>query len=163
MPETSALDRYAQVEMNTGVDISILISGDAQSEVYASLANMFKNYNVALNEQIYNAMYLADSGFGSALVTGMSPAVALAGDFNPQDAACQYFEENQYKVGKDRVSKLKLNRGTISLEVPVTMTSIAIAGGDAGQPNTISVTLTFDGAPTISARPVSSGSGSSDS
>ena len=163
MADTTALERYANVEMNSGVDISILTSGSDPTEKYASLADMFKNYTVALNEQIYNAMYLADSGFGSALVTGMNPTVNLTGDFNPKDEACAYFEGIQYKVGADRVSKLKLNRGTISLTVPVTITSIAIAGGDAGQPNSISVTLTFDGEPTISTRPAnSSGSGSSD-
>lgn len=150
MAGSSALDRYAEVEMNAGVDISILTSGDAQTEVFASLADMFKNYNVNLNEQIYNAMYLADSGFGSALVTGMTPTVSLTGDFNPTDDACAYFEEIQYKTGKDRVSKLKLNRGNTALTVPVTITALAIAGGDAGQPNSISITLTFDGEPEIS-------------
>lgn len=150
MAGSSALDRYAEVEMNAGVDISILTSGDAQTEVYASLADMFKNYNVNLNEQIYNAMYLADSGFGSALVTGMTPTVSLTGDFNPTDDACAYFEDIQYKTGKDRVSKLKLNRGNTALVVPVTITALAIAGGDAGQPNSISITLTFDGEPTVS-------------
>ena len=152
MAGSSALDRYAEVEMNAGVDISILTSGDAQTEVYASLADMFKNYNVNLNEQIYNAMYLADSGFGSALVTGMTPTVSLTGDFNPTDDACAYFEDIQYKTGKDRVSKLKLNRGNTALVVPVTITALAIAGGDAGQPNSISITLTFDGEPTVSPR-----------
>lgn len=150
MAGSSALDRYAEVEMNAGVDISILTSGDAQTEVFASLADMFKNYNVNLNEQIYNAMYLADSGFGSALVTGMTPTVSLTGDFNPTDDACAYFEGIQYKTGKDRVSKLKLNRGNTALTVPVTITALAIAGGDAGQPNSISITLTFDGEPEIS-------------
>lgn len=148
MANSSALDRYAEVEMNAGVDISVLTSGSSETEVYASLADMFKNYTVALNEVIYNAMYLADSGFGSALVTGMNPTVSLTGDFNPKDDACIYLESVQYKVGKDRVTKIKLNRGNISLVVPVTITALAIVGGDAGQPNTISVTFTFDGMPT---------------
>ncbi len=121
-------------------------------EVYASLALLFKNYNMALNEQIYNAMYLADDGFGSSLVSGMSPTINLTGDFNPQDAACAYLESIQYKIGADRVSKIKLNRGTQALTCPVTLTSIAIAGGDAGQPNQISITIAFNGKPTVTPR-----------
>lgn len=153
MPDPTPIERYAGVEMNNGVDISILTSGDSESEVYASLALLFKNYNMALNEQIYNAMYLADDGFGSSLVSGMSPTISLTGDFNPSDAACAYFEGIQYKTGGDRVSKVKLNRGTQALVCPVTITTIAIAGGDAGQPCTISVTIAFNGKPTVTVRP----------
>ena len=163
MPDLTPMERFAGVEMNNGVDISILTSGDSQTEEYASLADMFKNYNVALNEQIYNAMYLADQGYGCAQVTGMSPTVGLTGDFNPNDPACAYLESIQYKTGADRVSKIKMNRGNQSLTCPVTLTSIAIAGGDAGQPNSVSVTIAFDGKPTVTDRPTNSGSGSGSS
>ena len=153
MPDTTPIERFAGVEMNNEVDISILTSGSSEAEVYASLALLFKNYNMALNETIYNAMYLADDGFGSSLVSGMAPTISLTGDFNPEDAACAYLESIQIKIGADRVSKIKLNRGTQALTCPVTLTSIAIAGGEAGQPNSISVTIAFNGKPTVTARP----------
>lgn len=143
---------YTAVTSPTGNPSTSNYYERSETGVYASLADLFKNYTVALNETVYNAMYLADDGFGSSLVSGMAPTINMTGDFNPQDPACAYLERIQYKIGADRVSMLKLNRGSLSLTCAVTLTSIAIAGGDAGQPNQISITIAFNGKPTVTPR-----------
>lgn len=149
----SNLERIQGVEMNNQVSIEINTTPGAESPTYASLADMFKSYNFNLNEQIYEAMYLADRGYGSSNVTGLKPVLTLTGDYNPNDPACKYLNEAQWKIGGGRVTDIKLTRGGQIITCSVTMTGIGIVGGESAAPNGVNLTLTFNGKPEVTTAP----------
>lgn len=144
------LERIMGIEMNNSVTIEINTTPSGGTATYASLCNMFKSYGLALNEQVYEAMYLADKGYGSSAVTGLKPVVSLTGDYNPDDPACQYLNKAQWEIGEGRVTDIKMTRGGQTITCPVTLTAIAIAGGESSSPNSVSVTMAFNGKPTVS-------------
>lgn len=144
------LERIMGIEMNNSVTIEINTTPGTEIATYASLCDMFKSYGLALNEQVYEAMYLADKGYGSSAVTGLKPVVSLTGDYNPDDPACQYLNKAQWEIGEGRVTDIKMTRGGQTITCPVTLTAIAIAGGESSSPNSVSVTMAFDGKPTVS-------------
>lgn len=145
----SNLERISGIEMNNQVSIEINTTPSASEGTYASLCDMFKSYGLALNEQIYEAMYLADSGYGSSAVTGMKPVLSLVGDYNPNDPACQYLNEAQWEIGLGRVTDIKLVRGGQEITCSVTMVGIGITGGESSQPNGVNLVLNFNGKPTV--------------
>lgn len=143
------LERIMGIEMNNQVDIEINTTPKEETGTYASLCDMFKNYGLALNEQIYEAMYLADRGYGSSAVTGLKPVLTLTGDYNPNDPACQYLNEAQWEIGDGRVTDIKLTRGGQIITCSVTMVGIGIVGGDSAAPNGVNLVLNFNGKPTV--------------
>ncbi|MBQ8903109.1 MAG: hypothetical protein IJY73_02265 [Oscillospiraceae bacterium] len=145
----SNLERIQGIEMNNQVGIEINTTPDAETGSYASLCDMFKSYGLALNEQIYEAMYLADQGYGSSSVTGLKPVLNLTGDYNPNDPACQYLNEAQWKIGKGRVTDIKLTRGGQVITCSATMVGIGIVGGESAAPNGVNLILNFNGKPTV--------------
>lgn len=142
-------DRIAGIDMNYNARVEINTTPTASSGTYVSLCNAFKNINMALNEVIFSTSYLADGGYSSSAVTGLQPKVTLNGEFNANDAACVYFNNMQWQTGKSRVTDIKMRRAGQQITVPVTMENITISGGDATAPNAISVTIAFNGAPTV--------------
>lgn len=155
MTGLSNLERIQGIEMNNQVSIEINTTPGTESGTYASLCDMFKSYGFALNEQLYEAMYLADRGYGSSSVTGLKPVLTLTGDYNPNDPACQYLNEAQWKIGEGRVTDIKLTRGGQVITCSVTMVAIGIVGGESAAPNGVNLTLNFNGKPTVT--PVTEG------
>ena len=148
------LPKVMGVELNSEVDVQINTTPENDtSPTYASLCNAFKNVAVALNEVVYSATYLADGGYSSSAVVGFAPTVTLQGDFMKTDAACAYLDKVQWGIGKDRVTDIKMTRNGQTITCPVTLTSIAIAGGESTAPNSVSVTISFNGKPTVTTAP----------
>lgn len=144
------LPKVMGVELNSEVDVQINTTPENDaSPTYASLCNAFKNVAVALNEVVYSASYLADGGYSSSAVVGFAPTVTLQGDFMKTDAACAYLDKVQWGIGKDRVTDIKMTRNGQTITCPVTLTSIAIAGGESTAPNSVSVTISFNGKPKV--------------
>lgn len=149
MSETSNLDRIMGIEMNNEVSIEINTTPTAETATYNSLCDMFRNYGLALNEQIYEAMYLADAGYGSSAVTGLKPVLTLSGDYNPNDPVCQYLNKARWGIGKARVTDIRMTRGGQTVSCPVTLTGIGVVGGESPAPNGVNLTIAFNGKPTV--------------
>ena len=143
------LPKVMGVELNSEVDVQINTTPTEETTTYASLCNAFKNVAVALNEVVYSATYLADGGYSSSAVVGFAPTVTLQGDFMKTDPACAYLDKIQWDIGKARVTDIKMTRNGQTITCPVTLTSIAIAGGESTAPNSVSVTISFNGKPTV--------------
>ncbi len=150
MSNNTAADKIAGIDMNYNARVEINTTPTASSGTYVSLCEAFKNINMALNEVIFSTSYLADSGYSSSAVTGLAPKLTLAGEFNANDPACVYLNNIQWQTGKARCTDIKMRRGGQQITVPVTLETIAISGGESTAPNAISVTIAFNGAPTVS-------------
>lgn len=146
------IEQMQNIEFNNQIDVQLDISGGS-SERWGDMTKCFKNINQAINESTYVAAYLADKGFTSTLVTGASPTLQLSGDYTKGDPVCEYLDSIQYEIGAHRVSKLKMKRGTGTLTCPVTLSGVAIAGGESTAPNTVNVTIAFNGKPSYSSAP----------
>lgn len=149
MERLSNLERIQGVEMNNQVSIEINTTPNSENGTYASLCDMFKSYGFALNEQIYEAMYLADRGYGSSNVTGLKPVLNLVGDYNPKDPACKYLNNAQWEIGPGRVTDIRLIRGGQVITCSVTLVGIGIVGGESSAPNGVNLTINFNGKPTV--------------
>lgn len=145
------LPKVMGVEMNSEVDVQINTTPTEETATYASLCNAFKNVALALNEVVYSASYLSDGGFSSSNVTGLAPTVTLQGDFMSADPACAFLDKAQWEIGAGRVTDIKMTRNGQTITCPVTLTSIAIAGGESNAPNGVTVVIAFNGKPTVAA------------
>ena len=143
------LPKVMGVELNSEVDVQINTTPTEETATYASLCNAFKNVAVALNEVVYSATYLSDGGYSSSAVVGFAPTVTLQGDFMKADPACVFLDKAQWQIGAGRVTDIKMTRNGQTITCPVTLTSIAIAGGDSTAPNSVSVTISFNGKPKV--------------
>lgn len=145
------LPKVAGVELNSAISVEINTTPTEDTPTYASLCNAFKSAAIAMNEVVYNATYLNDGGYGSSHVVGFAPTVTMQGDFMAADPACAYLDKAQWEVGAGRVTDIKMTRNGQTVTCPVTLTSIAIAGGESTAPNSVSVTIAFNGKPTVTA------------
>ena len=143
------MPKVASVELNHQTEVMLNIAPDTADGEYASLCNAFKNVAYAMNEVVYSASYLADEGYSSSAVTGFAPTVTLQGDFMATDPACAYLDKVQWETGAGRVTDIKMSRNGQTVTCPATLTQIAIAGGDSTAPNSVTVTITFNGKPTV--------------
>lgn len=142
MPE---LNYQIKAELNTTP------SAVPAGETWADLGVMFKNISQALNEVLYQATYLSDEGWGSTEVTGGQYTVTLTGDKKIGDPVSDYIfsPEVQYAFGEARKTQLRLTRGTQTITWNVTLANITDAGGDANQPNAVTLTIHGNGKPII--------------
>ena len=62
---------------------------------------------------------------------------------------CEYLEDIQFEIGDERISEIKMKRGSGTVTCPVTLTGVAIAGGESTAPNTVNVTIALNGKPTF--------------
>lgn len=146
------IEQLQNIEFNNQIDVQLDI-GSGSAETWGDMTKCFKNISQAINETLYTANYLADKGFSSTLVTGASPVLSLSGDYTKGDPVCEFLDSIQYEIGAHRVSKIKMTRGTGILTCPVTLSGIAIAMGDSTAPNTVNVTIAFNGKPSYSSAP----------
>lgn len=148
----ATVEKLKKVEFNNQVKVELDI-GENGTEEWGDMTQAFKGITQALNETTYAATYLCDSGFGSTIVTGMSPTLNLNGDFIKGDPVCEYLDDNQYEIGDKRISKIRLTRNGKVVTCPVTLSNIAIAFGESAAANSVSVTVNFNGKPTVGSSP----------
>lgn len=141
------VEKLKNVEFNNQAKVQLDISGGG-SEQWGDMTQAFKNINQAINEKTFSAAFLCDGGFDSTIVTGAAPNVALSGYYVKGDPVCEYLESIQYEIADKRISKLRMTRGSGTVTASVTLTTIAIAGGESNEPTTVNVTLSFNGKPT---------------
>ena len=151
------LPKVAGVELNNEISAVLNVTPEASEATYADLGNAFKSIGIAINENVYTASYLSDGGFGSSAVVGAAPVVTMTGDYIKGDAVCEYLDGIQYEIGNKRVTDVKMTRNGKTLKCPVTLTGIAIAGGDSTAPNSVTVTISFNGKPTVTEAEVARG------
>ncbi len=145
---TVELPKVAHAEFNHEITCEININPTGTAE-YASLCEAFKDIAIAMNETVYKAKYLSDGGYSSALVTGLNPTVSQTGDFIKNDPACQYLNKARWKTGAGRVTDIKMVRAGEEISVPVTLTSIQVAGGTPENPTSVSIVIEFNGKPNV--------------
>ena len=140
-----------EINYDVVAELNTTPEAGAGSETWADLGVMFKNVAQALNEVLYQTSYLANKGWGSTEVTGGQYTVTFTGDRMPGDAVNDFIfnPDIQFKFGEARKTSLRLTRGTQTITWGVTMANITDAGGDANQPNAVTLTLHGNGAPTI--------------
>lgn len=143
------LPKAAGVELNHETKVFINTTPSGQNATYASMCNAFKNINIALNEVVYSASYLSDGGYSSSNVTGFQPTITLQGEFMAADPVCAYLDKIQWSPGAARVTDIKMSRNGQIVTCPVTLTQIAIAGGDSTAPNSVTVVMAMNGKPTV--------------
>lgn len=119
--------------------------------VWSDMGCMFKNISQAMNEVLYQASYLKDKGWGSTEVTGGQYTVTFTGDRKNGDAVNDYIfdKEVQYGFGEARKTKLRLKRGDDAIVWNITLANITDAGGDSNQPNSATLVIHGNGAPTF--------------
>lgn len=139
-----------KIELNNEIGVKLNTTPSGETKTMSDMTLAFKNIGMAINEVIYSASYLADGGFSSSAVVGAAPTITLTGDYMEGDAVCEYLDSKQYEIGSERVTEIELTRAGKAITCPVTITGIAIAGGDSTAPNSITATIAFNGKPTIS-------------
>ncbi len=144
----ATVEKLKNVEFNNQIKAEIDISGGG-TENWGDLTQAFKNITQAINEILFSANYLCDGGFGSTIVTGAAPTISMSGDYIKGDPVCEYLDDIQYEIGDKRISKIKLTRGSGTLTCPVTLTGVALAGGDSTAPNSVNITIALNGKPTF--------------
>lgn len=144
----ATVDKLKNVEFNNKAKVELNI-GRNGAQKWGDMTEAFKNINHAINEKTFTASYLCDEGFESTIVTGASPTLALSGDYIKGDPVCEYLEDIQYEIGDGRISEIKMTRGSGTVTCPVTLTGVAIAGGESTAPNTVNVNIAFNGKPTF--------------
>jgi len=144
----ATVEKLKNVEFNNQIKVEIDIGGGS-SEQWGDMTQAFKNITQAINEILFSANYLCDGGFGSTIVTGAAPTISLSGDYIKGDPVCEYLDDIQYEIGDKRISKIKMKRGSGTLTCPITLTGIAIAGGESTAPNSVNITIALNGKPTF--------------
>lgn len=139
------------VLMNNEIKAYIQIGEENGSAVWGDLGRAFKSVSQSLGESKYSAAYLADGGFTSSEVTGLSFQLTLTGDYMKNDPVIKYLfsKEVIYGVGEGRKTKLKLVRDNTQIVWSVTMTKIAEDGGDANEPDEVTLELSGNGKPEV--------------
>lgn len=140
------VEKLKNVEFNNQAKVELDIGKG--TEEWGDMTQAFKSVNQAINESTFSAAFLCDGGFGSTIVTGAAPTISLAGYYIKGDPVCEYLEDIQYEIGDQRISKIKMTRGSVTVTCPVTLTGVAITGGESTEPTAVNVTIAFNGKPT---------------
>ena len=137
--------------LNNEIKAYLMIGGTSKEPQWGDLGKAFKSVTQSLGESKYTASYLADGGFSSSEVTGLSFQLTLTGDYMKDDPVIKYLfsEEVLYGVGEARKSRLKLVRDGTEIQWSVTMTKISENGGDANEPDEVTLELSGNGRPEV--------------
>nr|DAI35525.1 MAG TPA: Lambda phage tail tube protein, TTP [Caudoviricetes sp.] len=140
------------LEINYGITCELDTSESPHTTpVWSDMGNMFKNLSTSLNEVLYQATYLSSGGWGSTEVTGGQFTVTFTGDRKNGDPVNDYLfsQDVQFAFGEARKAKMRIRRGTEAILWNVTLANITDAGGDANQPNAVTLTVHGNGKPTF--------------
>ena len=138
-------------ELNYQIKAELNTTPGVTEPTWSPLGVMMKNISQSINEVLYQATYLSDEGYGSTEVTGGQYTVTFTGDKKIDDPVSDYIfdPDVQYKFGEARKTQLRLTRGTTTITWEVTLANITDAGGDANQPNAVTLVMHGNGKPTI--------------
>lgn len=139
-------------EINYNVHAYLNTTPTAETPTWSDMGGVIKNISKSLNEVLYQAAYYGSRGWSSTEVTGGQLTVTMTGDVKPGDAVSDFLTkpEVQYDFGSARKTHMLIARGAEALIWPVTLANITDAMGDANQPNSLTVTIHGNGAPTFS-------------
>ncbi len=138
-------------ELNYQIKAELNTTPGVIEPTWSPLGVMMKNISQSINEVLYQATYLSDEGWGSSEVTGAQYTVTFTGDKKIGDPVSDYIfdPEVQFEFGEARKTQLRLTRGTTTITWEVTLANITDAGGDANQPNAVTLVMHGNGKPTI--------------
>lgn len=139
------------LELNNQIIAEINTAPVGAQAKWESLGNAFKSVTQSLGENVYTASYLSDGGFSSSEVTGLNFTVTFRGDYINDDPVIKYIFSNAvlYGVSDARKTKLRLTKNNRVITWNVTMTKIQETGGDANEPNGVTLELKGAGKPEI--------------
>jgi hypothetical protein len=137
------------IELNNQINAELDVTPKGAARKWESLGKAFKSISQTLGENVYSASYLSDGGFSSSEVTGLNFTVTFRGDYVAGDPVIEYIfsREILYGVGDARKTKLRISKGDKTVIWDVTMTKIQEAGGDANEPNSVTLELKGAGKP----------------
>jgi len=143
------MELNTELNYNMKAELNTTPSAAVGSETWNDLGVAMKNISQALNEVLYQATYLSDAGWGSSEVTGGQYTVTFTGDKKIGDPVSDYIfsEAVQFAFGDARKTQFRLTRGTKTITWDVTLANITDAGGDANQPNAVTLTIHGNGKP----------------
>lgn len=139
------------IKLNSNIK-AMLKTGEKDGEaVWSDLGRAFKNVSQSLGESKYKAAYLADGGFSSNEVTGLSYNVTFTGDYMSDDPVIAYIfsPEVLFGIGEARKTQLKMTKGDTTVLWNVTLTKITETGGDADEPAGVTLEISGNGAPVV--------------
>lgn len=138
------------IEMNHQISAQ-LNTNPSGTAAWEDLGGAFRSVSQSLGESVYTAAYLADEGFSSSEVTGLNYSVTFTGDYITDDAVIAYIfsPEVLHGTGDARKTQLRLTKNSVTITWNVTMTKISENGGEANQPNSVTLELHGNGSPTV--------------
>lgn len=139
---------------NYGVKVELDITPFGASRTWVALDQGFNNLDEALNDQVQEYFFLGDKGFGSSYVTGVHPQYALSGTRVVGDPCQDFIFDNKFNLMNGRTSNLRISipradGSVIRFTNKVALTDMKSFGGDANNGSSVSVTLSFMGAPFV--------------
>lgn len=140
--------------------ISIDTTPDEDQPTYAELCAGIENFDDAMNEQTQQYFFMCGKGWAHNEVTGAAPAITVTGKRVHGDAAQDWIAGQQYKLARDRYTRVKIvstftdpavkAEKTVTITCHATMTAInAAVLGSAKDNKGFSVTLSLNGKPEV--------------
>ena len=117
---------------------------------YAELCAGIEGMTFASNEQNQQYFFLCGEGFAHNEVTGGAPELQITGRRIAGDTAQDYIVGNQFALGTDRNSSVKITtaEGKI-ITCDCSIGDVVSFGGNTLDVNTFSCTIRFNGEPTV--------------
>ena len=139
---------------NYGVKVELDITPFGTSRTWVALDQGFDNLDEALNDQVQEYFFLGDKGFGSSYVTGVHPQYTLTGTRVVGDPCQDYIFDNKFNLMNGRTSNLRISipradGSVIRFTNKIALTDMKSFGGSANDGSSVSVTLSFMGAPFV--------------
>lgn len=145
---------WADAKIQVLTDVS---SATPPVETWSDLCAGIKSIQTNINENVVTEQYLCGEGFAHNEVTGMAPQINVTGDRVEGDAAQDYIAGLQFKLGSERVGKVKVTTGTKIISVDCVFTDIVTFGGDSVALKPFNCNIRFNGKPTITDVPSGNG------
>lgn len=139
------------IQLNSNISAMLKTGTENDEPIWSDLGHAFKSVTQSLGESKYSAAYLADAGFSSSEVTGLSYSVTFTGDYMSDDPVIRYIFSPSvlFGVGEARKTQLKMVKGDTTVLWNVTLTKITETGGDADEPTGVTLEITGNGAPVV--------------
>ena len=141
---------------NYGVSAEIDTTPYGSERTWAVFGTGINNLTEALNEVVQNYSFIADHGYGSTFVTGMSPRITCSGVRVVGDPAQDYIfaAVRRYGLMAERNTNFRFSianaDGSIDqITVPCTLANVQSFGGASTDGSAVSVEINFNGKPTI--------------
>ncbi len=144
------LPTAANVRANGDIKLRLDITPTGQESTFEDMTRIFESSTYAMNEVVQQIAFLCDNGFGSSFVSGAAPTLALSGRYVKNNALCEYLADIEYKIGEERVTNYEIEKFGKRITGSCTITQLNIGGGSGTDGAPISMTLAFNGKPTVS-------------